>query len=58
MVLDQRYFGTGGYEIDGFGYDYGAGKWYSFRLERSTFGLITWVMLKLGFLLVSNNLTN
>ena len=34
MVLDQRYFGVGGYEIDGFGYDYGAGKWYSFRLER------------------------
>ena len=33
MVLDQRYFGTGGYEIDDSGYDYGAGKWYSFRLE-------------------------
>ena len=34
VVLDQRHCGTGGYEIDGFGYDYGAGKWYSFRLER------------------------
>jgi hypothetical protein len=34
VVLDQRHFGTGGYEIDGSGYDYGAGKWYSFRLER------------------------
>ena len=34
MVLDQRHCGTCGYEIDGFGYDYGAGKWYSFRLER------------------------
>ena len=59
MVLDQRYFGSGGYEIDGFGYDYGAGKWYSFRLERSTFGLITWVKSKTWLsLLVSNNLTN
>ena len=46
MVLDQRYFGTGGDENDGFDYDYGAGKWYSFRLERSTFGLITWVNAK------------
>ena len=46
MVLDQRYFGTGGYEIDGYDYAYGAGKWYSFRLERSTFGLITWVKSK------------
>ena len=46
MVLDQRYFGTGGNEIDDSGYDYGAGKWYSFRLERSTFGLITWVKSK------------
>ena len=34
MVLDQRYFGTGGNEIDGSDYDYGIGKWYSFRLER------------------------
>jgi hypothetical protein len=25
------------------GFDSGNGKWYSFRLERSTFGLITWV---------------
>jgi hypothetical protein len=24
------------------GFDYGNGKWYSFRLDRSTFGLITW----------------
>ncbi len=46
MVLDQRYFGTGGYEIVDSGYDYDAGKWYSFRLERSTFGLITWVNAK------------
>ena len=46
MVLDQRYFGTGGNEIDGSGYVDGAGKWYSFRLERSTFGLITWVNAK------------
>jgi hypothetical protein len=45
VVLDQRYFGTGGDEIDGFGYDYGAGKWYSFRLER-VHGLITWVNAK------------
>jgi hypothetical protein len=34
VVLDQRHCDTGGYEIDGFGYDYDAGKWYSFRLER------------------------
>ena len=34
VVLDLRYFGTGGYEIDGSGYDYGIGKLYSFRLER------------------------
>ena len=46
MRLDQRYFGTGGYEIDGFGHDYDTGKWYSFLLERSTFGLITWVNSK------------
>ena len=46
MVLDQRHYGTGGYEIDGSGYDYGAGKWYSFHLERSMFGLITWVNSK------------
>jgi hypothetical protein len=25
---------AGGDEDDGFGYDYGNGKWYSFRLER------------------------
>jgi hypothetical protein len=29
-----------------FGMDSGNGKWYSFRLERSTFGLITWVHSK------------
>jgi hypothetical protein len=46
VVLDQRYFGTGDNEIDGSDYDYGAGKWYSFRLERSTSGLITWVNAK------------
>jgi hypothetical protein len=28
------------------GIDSGNGKWYSFRLERSTFGLITWVKSK------------
>jgi hypothetical protein len=28
------------------GTDCGNGKWYSFRLERSTFGLITWVKSK------------
>jgi hypothetical protein len=27
-------------------FDSGNGKWYSFRLERSTFGLITWVNSK------------
>jgi hypothetical protein len=26
--------------------DSGDGKWYSFRLERGTFGLITWVNSK------------
>ena len=46
MTLDQRHCGTDGYEIDGFGYEYDAGKWCSFRLERSTFGLITWVNAK------------
>jgi hypothetical protein len=25
------------------GFDSGKGKWYSFRLERSTLGLIMWV---------------
>jgi hypothetical protein len=29
-----------------FGINFGNGKWYSFRLERSTFGLITWVHSK------------
>jgi hypothetical protein len=28
------------------GIDSSNGKWYSFRLERSTFGLITWVKSK------------
>jgi hypothetical protein len=28
------------------GFDSGIGKWYSFRLERSTFGLITWAKSK------------
>jgi hypothetical protein len=37
--MDYRYlirdvWFTGGDEDDGFGYDYGTGKWYSFRLER------------------------
>jgi hypothetical protein len=29
-----------------FGIDSGNGKWYSFRLETSTFGFITWVNSK------------
>jgi hypothetical protein len=29
-----------------FGIDSGNGKWYSFRLERSMFELITWVKSK------------
>jgi hypothetical protein len=29
-----------------FGIDSGDGKWYSFRLERGTFGLIMWVNSK------------
>jgi hypothetical protein len=29
-----------------FGIDSGSGKWYSFRLERSMSGLITWVNSK------------
>ena len=29
---------TGGDEDDGFGYDYGNDKWYSFRLERVHLG--------------------
>jgi hypothetical protein len=28
------------------GIDSGNGKWYSFRLERSMYGLITWVKSK------------
>jgi hypothetical protein len=37
--IDLRYlirdvWFTGGDEDDGFGYDYGDGKWYSFHLER------------------------
>jgi hypothetical protein len=30
----ETFWFIGGNEIDGFGYDYGAGKQYSFRLER------------------------
>jgi hypothetical protein len=30
----ETFWFTGGDETDGFGYVYGAGKWYSFRLER------------------------
>ena len=57
MVLDHRHYGTGGYEIDGFGYDYGAGKWYSFRLERvhkvnNLVNVKTWLSTS------NNNLTN
>ena len=57
MVLDQRHCGTGGYEIDGLVM---AMVLVSGILSvwKGYIGLITWVMLKLGFLLVSNNLTN
>jgi hypothetical protein len=48
---------TGGDEDDGFGYDYGTGKWYSFCLERY-FGLITWVNAKTWLSTSNNNLTN
>jgi hypothetical protein len=41
------------------GIDSGNGKWYSFRLERSTYGLITWVKSKTWLFSTSNNnLTN
>jgi hypothetical protein len=49
---------TGGDENDGFGIDYGNGKWYSFRLERGTFGLITWVNAKTWLSTSNTNLTN
>jgi hypothetical protein len=39
-------------------YDYDYGFWYSFRLEKSTFGLITWVTVKTWLSTSSNNLTN
>jgi hypothetical protein len=42
----------GGDEDDGFGYDYGNGKWYSFRLERVLWVNNLGLMLKPGFLLV------
>jgi hypothetical protein len=35
-------------------YDYDYGFWYSFRLEKSTFGLTTWVTVK-TWLSTSNN---
>jgi hypothetical protein len=34
----------------------GNGKWYSFRLERSTFGLITWVNSKTWLSLQPNRI--
>jgi hypothetical protein len=37
------------------GIDSGNGKWYSFRLERSTFGLITWVNSKTWLSLLQPN---
>jgi hypothetical protein len=40
------------------GNDSSNGKWYSFRLERSTFGLITWAKSNLAFSTNNNNLTN
>jgi hypothetical protein len=41
------------------GFDSGNGKWCSFHLERSTFGLIAWVNSKTWLsLLVIINLTN
>ena len=42
----------------GFDYDYGNGKWYSFRLEKDTFGLTTWVNTKIWLSTSNNNLTN
>jgi hypothetical protein len=39
LIKDVRI--TGGDENDGFGIDYGKGKWYSFRLE--------WVLLGVCF---------
>jgi hypothetical protein len=40
-------------EDDGFGYAYGNGKWYSFRLER-----VLWVNAKTWLSTSNNNLTN
>jgi hypothetical protein len=36
LIKDVRI--TGGNESDGFGIDYGNGKWYSFRLEMVRLG--------------------
>jgi hypothetical protein len=33
-TCSETFWFIGGNEIDGSGYDYGTGKWYSFRLER------------------------
>jgi hypothetical protein len=41
---------TGGDENDGFGIDYGDGKWYSFHLERVLLGLKLGLILKSGSL--------
>ena len=47
MVLDQRCSDLQvAMRLMVLGFDSGNGKWYSFRLERSTFGLITWVNVK------------
>jgi hypothetical protein len=40
------------------GYDYGNGKWYSFRLEKGPFGLTTWVNVKTWLSTCNNYLTN
>jgi hypothetical protein len=37
-ILIRDVWFTGGDEDDGFGYDYGNGKWYSFSLERVLLG--------------------
>jgi hypothetical protein len=38
MFLDKEMIHGFGYENDGFDYDYGNGKWYSFHLERVLLG--------------------
>jgi hypothetical protein len=48
VVLDQRYSDLQvAMRLLVLGFDSGNGKWYSFRLGRSTFGLIMWVNSKI-----------